>query len=316
MKKARAHRLKFFSLAFGVSVVILSVIFIPIMLELSPLRDYTPSSSPVSSEAAPTYTPSATDSLTTLVIVTEGEKAKYFLLLRLNPVQGQLPVTSLPFNMQIKAGGKTDTLQGHDTYGGTLETKKILESVLDIRIDRTARLSADSFVKALNTLGTVKYTLPYSLIYKNVDANIYINIPKGKQVLDGRAVYDMFRFPSYTEGEAHRYKVQCDVLAKLLNERLNEWLVQHGESVFKTLVNLAETDISYSDFTKELPALRYFATGLTDPAVPVFPGGRYDAQGFSLTQQSADTLKKYFTGDEIASSGTAAASSAAVTSTS
>jgi hypothetical protein len=125
MKRAGARRLKVFSIAFGVSVVILSLIFIPIMLEVSPLRDYTPSSSAPSSATPVSYTPVASDTLTALVIITEAGKARYFLLVRFNPIKGQLPVTSLPYNMQVKAAGKTNTLQGYDAYGGTLEAKKI-----------------------------------------------------------------------------------------------------------------------------------------------------------------------------------------------
>ncbi|SDM69326.1 LCP family protein [Acetanaerobacterium elongatum] len=303
MKRAGVRRLKVFSIAFGVSVVILSLIFIPIMLEVSPLRDYTPSSSIPSSAAPIAYTPVVSDNLTALVIITEAGKARYFLLVRFNPVKGQLPVTSLPYNMQVRAGGKNNTLQGYDAYGGTLEVKRIVEDVLDINISRTARLSTENFIKAVNTLGTVKYTIPYTLIYKNVNANIYINIPKGNQVLDGHAVYDLFRYPSYTEGEAHRYKVQSDVLAALINQRLNDWLIAHSDSVFKTLINLAETDISHSDYAKSLPMLRYFATQLYEPAVPVFPAGQFKSEGFLLSQKSLDALKGYYGGAEATSLG-------------
>lgn len=317
MKRAGARRLKVFSVAFGVSVVILSLIFIPIMLKISPLRDYTPSSGAPSNTEPVAYNPVASDSLTTLIIITEAGTARYFLLLRFNPIDGQLPIASLPYNMLVKTTGKTDTLQGYDAYGGTLEVKKIVEDVLDITINRTARLSTENFIKAVNTLGTVKYTIPYTLIYKNVGANIYINIPKGKQVLDGRAVYDLFRYPNYTEGEEHRYKVQSDVLAALLNQRLNDWLIAHSDSVFKTLINLAETDISHSDYAKNLPMLRYFATKLYEPAVPVFPSGQFKSGGFSLSQKSADTLHGYF--GEAASLGASSvgwASSGAVVSSS
>ncbi|MFA9379932.1 MAG: LCP family protein [Acetanaerobacterium sp.] len=299
MKRTRIHRIKLFSISFGVSVVVLSLIFIPIMLELSPLHDnYFSTSSVAESVDQDIYTPVEKDAMTSLIIVTDGGSGRYFMLIRFDPINERIPVCSLPYTMQVVTSERTDTLAGFDAYGGTLMVREILQSALKITIDRTARLSTDDFVKAVNTLGTVKYTLPYSLIYKDTGTDTYINVPKGTQTLDGRAVYDMFRFPQYAEGEEHRYKVQSDLLAKLINERLNDWLIQHGDSVFNTIVNLADTDISYNDYQQRLAALRRFAEREEGASIPIFPGGRYDTQSFTLSQQSADTLRMYFVGEQ------------------
>lgn len=295
MKRSRARRARAFALSFGVSLVILSLIFIPIMLKISPLKEsYFTTSSKPQSEAPLSYIPSTNDVMTALVIVTEDGVGRYFILVRFDPINRRIPVSSLPYTMRVITSERTDTLAGFDIYGGTLMVKEILESVFKITIDRTARLSSDSFVKALNTLGTVKYTLPYSLVHKDTSSDTYINVPKGTQMLDGRSIYDMFRFPQYAEGEEHRYKVQSDLIAKLLNQRVDSWLVKHGDSVFQTLVGLGETDISYNDYQQRRSALRSFAEMEEDFAIPIFVSGQFTSQGFSITQQSVDTIHMYF----------------------
>lgn len=298
MKRSRLRRAKAFALSFGVSLVILSLIFIPIMLEISPLKDsYFTTSSKAQSEVQNTYVPTESDALNALIVVTENGVGRYFLLVRFDPVNRRIPVSSLPYTMRVVTGERTDSLAGFDVYGGTLMVKEILESALGIAIDRTARLSSDSFVKALNTLGTVKYSLPYSLVYKDTASSTYINVPKGTQTLDGRAMYDMFRFPQYAEGEEHRYKVHSDLLTKLLNQRMDEWLIKHGDSVFHTLVGLAETDISYNDYKQRISAMRSFSQ-MEEVSIPVFVSGRFSPQSFELSQQSADTLTMYFSSAE------------------
>ncbi len=295
MKSSRLRRTKVFALSFGVSLVILSLIFIPIMLEISPLKDsYLPSSSETPSEVTNTYAPTGKDAMTALVVVTESGIGRYFLLVRFDPVNRRIPITSLPYTMKVVTSERTDTLAGYDIYGGTLLVKEVLEAVFDIPIDRTARLSSDAFIKSLNTLGSVKYTLPYTLVYKDTASDTYINVPKGNQTLDGRSVYDMFRFPQYAEGEEHRYKVQSDLLAKLLNQRVDDWLIKHGDSVFNTLVGLAETDISYNDYRQRQSALSSFAQLEGDVSIPVFVSGEYSTQSFGITQQSVDTVHMYF----------------------
>ncbi len=299
MKRSRLRRTKMFALSFGVSLVILSLIFIPIMLEISPLKDsYLPASSQPQSEVTNTYTPVSSDAMTALVVVTESGIGRYFLLMRFDPVNRRIPITSLPYTMKVVTSERTDTLAGFDIYGGTLMVKDIVEAVFDIPIDRTARLSSDAFVKSLNTLGSVKYTLPYTLVYKDTSSDTYINVPKGTQTLDGRSMYDMFRFPQYAEGEEHRYKVQSDLLSKLLNQRVDEWLVKHGDSVFNTLVGLAETDISYKDYRQRLSALSSFAQLEGDVSIPVFVSGQFSAQSFGISQQSVDTVHMYFASEQ------------------
>ncbi len=300
MKKNRAHRFKVFALAFGVSLVVLSIIFIPIMLRISPLRDYSDyfgnSSGKGSGEVKSVYTPASADSLTLLAIVTDGGKARYFLLLRLDALNKRILVSSLPYNMRVITTERTDTLAGYDAYGGTLQVKNILELLFKVTIDRTARMTSTNFIKSINTLGTVKYNLPYSLIHKDTSSNNYINIPKGAQTLDGRTIYDMFRFPSYREGEEHRYKVQSDVLTKLLNQSLTPWLNEHGESVFNTLVNLTETDLSYADYQQRRALLRSLIEETEEPALPIFVSGQF-TDSFSITQKSVDTIAMYFKSD-------------------
>lgn len=300
MAKPRETRAKAFALSFGVSLVVLSLIFIPIMLKISPLKDsyYTVPSKQQSSERPVAYTPNQTDALTALVVVTENEVGRYFMLVRFDPVSRRLPVCSLPSSLRVVTEERTDTLTGYDIYGGTLMVKEILESAFDLTIDRTARLDSDAFVKALNTLGTVQYTLPYTLVYKDTATDTYINVQKGKQVLDGRSVYDMFRFPRYAEGEEHRYKVHSDLLSKLLNQRVDKWLVTHADSVFTTLVSLAETDISYNDYRQRQAALQYLIESPEDLSIPVFISGQFASQGFEITQQSADTVHMYFSANQ------------------
>lgn len=267
----------------------------PVIIQLSPLIKR-PESPPA--EGTPmqelNYTPTAQDSLTTLIIITEEGAAKYFIVIKMDMAQERIAVLALPYNTAAVIGEKSDILSGFDAYGGTIMAAGAVEALTGIDINRTVRISAEDFIKSVNILGTVKYKIPYTLIQKDTANGVYINIPKGVQSLTGRDIYNMFGFANYKEGLDQRHKLQSDLTASLINQRMDKWLVEHSDKVFTTLINYMDTDISAKDYEQYLPAVTYLALKGENPAFPVFAKGDFTRKGFILSQQSKDTIAMYF----------------------
>ena len=86
---------------------------------------------------------------------------------------------------------------------------RILSTALSIRIDGYLTLELDAFRKAVDAIGGVEMYLPERLYYSDPAQKLYIDLPAGNQVLDGRKAEMLIRFRSgYSQGDLDRLDMQ------------------------------------------------------------------------------------------------------------
>lgn len=105
----------------------------------------------------------------------------------------------------------------------------------------------------VNTLGGVEVTVPFPMKYNDSTAgkSLYIDIPEGKQVLDGENAVKFLRFRksnveggrSYPNGDIDRVKAQQQFLKSAINKALGFKL----PAVIKTCFNYVKTDMPLTD---------------------------------------------------------------------
>ncbi|HAN44819.1 MAG TPA: hypothetical protein DCP97_05445, partial [Ruminococcaceae bacterium] len=235
MKKKNLAALKYFALGLSISVFVLSLIAVWVVFTATPLKPYISSSSSFTNEV---FVPTQKDSINFLIAL--GEKsdgiAKTYMLIRINPLSGQIPVCVFNENTAAKTIEKNDTLGGFYAKGGIVMAKQALEYTFDIKIDRYAKTTYEDYKTVLNTLGAVEFTVPYSLNYEGSDK--IVKITSGKQLLNGAKIVDIMQYPKYKGGELERMNMNAEVTAAAINQFLSIWLSSKIDDIFSMVINL------------------------------------------------------------------------------
>ena len=152
---------------------------------------------------------------------------------------------------RIRAGESAE-----DAYKGALDdVTDLLEKNLCIRINFSLIMDLDGFCAIVDAVGGVEMDLPNALVYPDPEQGLYINLPAGKQILDGKAAEQFVRFRhDYLQGDLGRVNAQklflAAFFAKLKSCSLSA-LPDIAEAVFENVT----TDLSLSDtvfFAKKL----------------------------------------------------------------
>lgn len=96
---------------------------------------------------------------------------------------------------------------------GCEEYKKFLSRALGVRIDYYAAMDLDCVSVLVDAVGGVDLDVPMDMVYQDPEQGLNIDIPKGRQHLDGAAAESFVRFRSgYANADLGRMEAQRNFL--------------------------------------------------------------------------------------------------------
>lgn len=225
-----------------------------------------------------------------------------YLLVRFDPVNGRIPVLSLPpQTLVVKPEGDQTPLTLSEAYrfGGHTLAMRALSNTLDISIDRYAVVEAGRFIEIASMIGSIQYQLGQDLSYQ--DSERVIQLSKGMQLVDGQKALDIMTYPQYPGGDSVRAEVTAALAAQIINSRISLAASPAVESLFKGIVNRVETDITYMDF-EQRRVLAASMAGLT-PALQLSLDGGFGVDGreYTFSESALNVLQEYFGSGQQAS---------------
>lgn len=254
---------------------------------------------PVSSGARSGSSPAKeSDSLTVLFMgVRDGESASNtYLLARFDPVNERIPVVSLPpQTMVVKPEGDAtpQPLWEVFRYGGRSLAVKALSTTLEVPIDRYVVMDLKGFREAAEQIGPVQYALRWALNYQDEERSIRLS--QGLQLVDGQKALDIVTYPSYPGGETTRAEITAELAAKIINDKLSLASSQASDLLFKEIVNIVDTDITYTDFETRRASISYLSGQREEPAFQLpLDGGWPNAREYRLSQRFLQQIQSYF----------------------
>lgn len=225
-----------------------------------------------------------------------GSISNTYLLARFDPVNDRIPVVSLPpQTMVVKPEGDQtpEPLWEVYRYGGRSLAVKALSHTLNIPIDRYVVIDLSSFRQVSEWIGSVQYSLRYPLNYQ--DSERTIRLTQGLQLVDGQKAIDIVTYPNYAGGETTRAEITAELAVKIINDKLNLAVSGTADRLFKQVVNLVDTDITYKDFEIRKTAISHL-TGLKGaPAISLpLDGGWPNTKEYRLSQRFLEQIEVYF----------------------
>ena len=175
-----------------------------------------------------------------------------------------------------------------------------VSSLLDIPVDGYVRVDFEAFVRLVDALGGVELTVERPMRYVDRAQGLYINLPAGRQRLDGRQALQYVRFRadglgdvSYDPGRdvyLGRIERQQQFLQALMEAALRPSTVWALPRIAREIYGLVETDLSPS---LALAAAAYVADHrqLT-LKTPVLPGRPGEVNGASYWLPDVDRARQ------------------------
>jgi len=136
-------------------------------------------------------------------------------------------------------------------YGGKANFDGMIEEVshlIGYKVSGYVFVDMKGFVNLINFIGGVEFNVPRDMVYSDPTQNLYINIKKGQQVLNGKKALELMRFRSgYSDADIGRIKMRSEFLKAAAAQILSKNNISRAGELAGVLLDNVKTSLSKSE---------------------------------------------------------------------
>ena len=229
------------------------------------------------------------------------------LLCHYDSQSNRINAMQIPRDTRIETAGRDKKINSaYGTKNGIETVKKEVCTLTGIYPEKHIVLNFSGFRQLVDAIGGIEYDVPIDMKYSDPAQGLYINLKKGKQLLDGKKAEMLMRFrknddgSGYAEGDIGRLKAQKSFYGAVVRKILSFNGIMNIGGVMDAVGDNFKTNFSVGDFFEHISDFKKMNVDSVN--VFVLPGrGEYIAEnGNSISYYIADNNKlselvnKYF----------------------
>lgn len=177
------------------------------------------------------------------------KRSDTIIVIHLDPDKKRIGVISVPRDTRVNVDGYGYTKINHSyAYGGIDLLQKTVSSVLSIPIDYYVKVDLKGVSDLVDELGGVNINIEKDLYYRDQAGDLYIDLKKGEQHLDGQKAIQYLRFRHDNQGDIGRIQRQQKFIYMMANKITSAGKILELPLLLKRINSLIETNLS----TKEM----------------------------------------------------------------
>lgn len=218
--------------------------------------------------------PSLPERTICLIAATDNGKGRTdgMMLVSYNSVDNSVSLVSLPRDLKVEvpddmwevmvknypalkyADQNIQKLTHIARYGnerGMEFLEEYIENLLKIQIDYYAHIDFEAFRYIIDSVGGIYFDVPQNMYYSDPTQDLYINLKKGEQLLDGKKAEHLLRYRHYELGDLQRIKVQQDFMKAFAKKVLNiKSIMSNPGEYYTAFTKYVDTNVQLSDILK------------------------------------------------------------------
>lgn len=155
-------------------------------------------------------------------------------------------VFSAEYNKQINQGRTSKTAKTLAMQ----DLQKRLSEALCINIDEYVLIDTKGFRSIIDAVGGIDYDVPQDMFYEDPEQELYINLSKGYQHLNGEQCEQLIRYRSgYATGDIGRVELRGDFMTEVFKQVKNKFSLDAMLKLIKdkSLLQKVNTSMSLAD---------------------------------------------------------------------
>ena len=205
---------------------------------------------------------------------------------------------SIPRDTKVDLDGYGEVckINAAHVYGGPTLTELAVERLIGMKPDYYVKTNTKGFSKSVDILGGVEIDVERNMRYTDRWGGLYINLKKGRQLLDGDKAMQYVRFRHDALGDIARIERQQKFLKALAEKALSPANLPKLPRIVGAILRNVETDLTPRDAIY----LARFASriNLDEVEMATLPGTPRNIGGISYwiadPEQSAEVLQNLF----------------------
>jgi LCP family protein required for cell wall assembly len=175
-------------------------------------------------------------------------RADAIMLVSVNPKANRMYLVSIPRDTKARIEGHgTGKVNASHTYGGQDLTRRTVEDLVGVPIDRYVEIDFQGFVRVIDALGGVEVEVDKDLYYVDRAGGLKVDLKKGRQVLNGAEALGYVRYRADALGDINRVKRQQNLLKAVARKATRIRDLGKATKILAILMEHVRTDMSRRD---------------------------------------------------------------------
>lgn len=193
----------------------------------------------------------------------DGTRTDTILLVNFDPNRSLVNLLSIERDTQVSVDGRLRKINSLYSYEKEKYVMDVVEQLTGLPLHYYAVFDFKGFREVVDTLGGVKFDVPFDMDYDDPTQNLHIHLRKGMQLLNGDKAEQLVRYrkgnrqgEGYLEGDVGRIATQQKFISALLSQKVKLKYLTKINDLFRVISENTRTNVSISD-------VRYYLSGIT-----------------------------------------------------
>lgn len=193
----------------------------------------------------------------------EGERADVIILVNFNPENSKLNMLSIARDTKVFARGRFSKINSLYSAGREWMVADMVGEITGLQVQYYMTMRFKGFREIIDTLGGVKFKVPFNMDYDDPIQGLHIHLDKGMQWLDGSKSEQLVRYrkgnrkhEGYVNGDIGRIKTQQEFVKALIDQKLKLKYLNRLDDVFTILGKYMRTNFGLADISHYIPMVR------------------------------------------------------------
>ena len=206
----------------------------------------------------------------------EANLSDVIMLCQIDTINHKMNMLSVPRDTRVVINNKTTKINTA-YHGGIERTIKYVKDVTGLPVHYYFQINTAAFRDTIDALGGVDFDVPQDMHHIDPYQDLYIDLKKGFQHLDGDKAEQLVRFRGYPAGDIARIQMQHEFFGAIVEQKLSAKYVLKIPEVYNIVAKNSSTNMRVADMLsagKQLLAIdrANYAT-YTLPGEPEWIGG-------------------------------------------
>ena len=211
----------------------------------------------------------------------QSKRSDTIMVFHLDKENKRIGILSIPRDTRVNIDGHGKTRINHAfSYGGRSLLSKTVSDLLAIPIDYYIKIDLSGISELIDEIGGLDINVEQELKYTDRAGDLFIDIPKGQQHLNGEQAIQYLRFRYDDQGDIGRINRQQKFISEVTNKLLSVDSLYKTPTIVKLINKVIDTDL---DTAQMIHLLLHFKEALnlkrvekaTVPGANTLIGGAY-----------------------------------------
>ncbi len=176
-----------------------------------------------------------------------GLHADVIMVFSLSTKKGTINCSSILRDTKVNYRGSNIKITEAMAYGGESAVIQAIKDITGLQIHDYVVFNFKAVADVIDAVGGVDFFVPQNMYYEDPEQDLYINLRKGQQLLNGNKSLQLLRFRSYPMGDIARTETQRDFMEAVFEQKANAKYIGSIPKIYSAINKNIKSSLSLAE---------------------------------------------------------------------